>query len=338
MSPRPWALPAAAIGIALVGREVLRRVRRADLRGQVVLITGSSRGLGLAMAREFARKGCRIVLCARDTQELERARRDVERFGAEVEAVECDVTDRDQVARLVEQATARFGHVDVLVNNAGLISVGPLATQTLEDFERAMGLMFWSGLYTTYAVLPQMLARHSGRIVNITSIGGKLSVPHLLAYSAAKFAAVGLSEGLRAELGADGIQVTTVVPGLMRTGSHLNAEFKGQNTREFLWFSLGASLPFTSISAEAAARQIVAAVARGDAEVILSWQAQLAARVHGLFPGLTSDVLGLVNRVLPGPAGIGSERVKGHASRTPITDSFLEVLGQNAARNLNQLG
>jgi short-subunit dehydrogenase len=248
------------------------------------------------------------------------------------------VTERGEVQRLVQEATARFGRIDVLVNNAGLISVGPLATQTLEDFERSMQLMFWGGVYATYAVLPQMRARHAGRIVNITSIGGKLSVPHLLPYSAAKFAAVGLSEGLHAELARDGIQVTTVVPGLMRTGSHLNAEFKGQNTREFLWFSLGATLPLTSISAESAARQIVAAVARGEAEIILSWQAQLAARVHGLFPGLTTDVLGLVNGVLPGPGGIGAERATGQASRTSITDSFLEVLGQHAARDLNQLG
>jgi short-subunit dehydrogenase len=338
MSRQSWTIPAAALGLALLGREVLRRTRRIDLRGQVVLITGSSRGLGLAMAREFAREGARIVLCARDAEELDRARQDVERHGTEVAAFQCDITDRQQVQQLVDGATERFGRIDVLVNNAGIISVGPLANQTIEDFERAMQTMFWGVLYPTYAVLPQMRARHSGRIANITSIGGKLSVPHLLPYGAAKFAAVGLSEGLRAELTHDGIQVTTVVPGLMRTGSHLNAEFKGQNTREFLWFSLGASLPLTSISAEAAARQIVAGVKRGDAELILSWQAQLAARAHGLFPGLTTDVLGLVNRVLPGPGGIGTQHAKGHVSRTSMTDSFLEALGHKAARDLNQLG
>ena len=332
-----WMLPAAVVGL-FVGRELLGRLRETDLLDQVVLITGGSRGLGLAMARVFAREGCRLVLCARDAEELERARRDVEGLGAEVLTIPCDVSSRDQVERMVEQATARFGRIDILVNNAGIITVGPLETQTLEDFERAMGIMFWGALYPTLAVLPQMRARRAGRIAFITSIGGKLSVPHLLPYSAAKFAAVGLAEGLRAELARDGITVTTIAPGLMRTGSHLNAEFKGQHKKEFLWFSLGATLPVSSTSAERAARQIVTAIKRGDAELILTWQASLAAMAHGLMPGLTSDVLALVNRFLPTSGGIGSARALGHQSRTPTTNSVLEALGERAARELNQLG
>lgn len=100
-----------------------------------------------------------------------------------------------------------------------------------------------------------MRARRRGRIVNITSIGGKVGMPHLLPYTCAKFATVGLSEGLRAELGREGIRVTTIVPGLMRTGSHLKAMFRGQHEQEFTWFSLGASLPLVSMGAERAARQ-----------------------------------------------------------------------------------
>ena len=338
LSRRGWVIPTAALGLAVVGRAVLPRLRQADLRGQVALVTGSSRGLGLALARELARQGCRVVLCARRADELERARRDVEQLGAEVLAVTCDISDRQQVDRLVQQATERFGRIDVLVNNAGVITVGPLATQTIEDFEQAMAVMFWGVVYPTYAVLPQMRARRSGRIAIVTSIGGKISVPHLVPYGAAKFAAVGFSEGLRAELAREGIRVTTIVPGLMRTGSHLNAEFKGQHAKEFLWFSLGASLPVTSISAADAARQIVGAIKRGDAEVILSWQAGVLARVHGLLPGLTSDVLAVVNRILPGPGGIGSQRATGQQSRSRLTDSPLEALGQRAARDLNQLG
>jgi NAD(P)-dependent dehydrogenase (short-subunit alcohol dehydrogenase family) len=320
----------------MLGRRLLGRLRATDVSGQVVLITGSSRGLGLALAQAFARRGCRLVLCARNPEPLERARRSVEGLGAEALAVVCDVSDREQVQLLVEQATARFGRIDVLVANAGVITVGPLATQTLEDFERAMQVMFWGVVHPILAVLPQMRARRAGRIAVITSIGGKVSVPHLLPYGAAKFAAVGLAEGLRAELARDGISVTTVVPGLMRTGSHLNAEFKGQHRKEFLWFSLGAALPFSSISASAAARRIVGAVERGDAEVVLGWQAGLLARLHGLLPGLTADVLGVVNRVLPGPDGIGSARAPGHASQTPLTASPLEALGRRAARDLNQ--
>jgi len=133
--------------------------------------------------------------------------------------------------------------------------------------------------------------------------------------------------------------VTTVVPGLMRTGSHLNAEFKRQDRKEFLWFSLGATLPMSSISAADAARQIVAAIERGDAEVILTWQAKLLALVHALAPGPISDILQLVNRVLPepGPGEDALQSATGHQSQTALTQSRLEVLGHKAARDLNQL-
>ncbi len=110
-----------------------------------------------------------------------------------------------------------FGRVDIVVNNAGIIQVGPMSTTTVEDFATALDVMFWGALYPTLAVLPQMRARRSGHVVNITSIGGMVSVPHLLPYTCAKFAAVGLSEGLRTELGQEGIHVTTVVPGWRRS-------------------------------------------------------------------------------------------------------------------------
>src|SRR5947209_10503748 len=112
---------AAGAGIGLLGRELLQRMREADLRGQVALITGGSRGLGLLLAREFARAGCRLVICARDDGELARAREELEQQGATVRAVRCDVADRGQVDELVAAATRSFGRVDLLVNNAGAI-------------------------------------------------------------------------------------------------------------------------------------------------------------------------------------------------------------------------
>jgi len=328
----------ALAGLGWLGYKALQRRREEDIRGQVVLITGGSRGLGLALAREFAQAGCRLVLCARDDQELERARHDLVQRGAEVLSVPCDVADREQVHHLVEQATQRFGRVDILVNNAGIIQVGPMPA-AVEDYETALNVMFWGVLYPTLAVLPQMRARHSGRIVNITSIGGMVSVPHLLPYSCAKFAAVGLSEGLRAELGQEGIHVTTIVPGLMRTGSHLRAAFAGQQEREFTWFALGATLPLLSISAERAARQIVRATQRGEAERILSLPANLLGRVHGVCPGTTANILSAVNRVLPGPApasttpALGME-VQQHR-RSRLLDG-LTALGRAAAHRLYQ--
>jgi short-subunit dehydrogenase len=193
-------------------------------------------------------------------------------------------------------------------------------------------------LYTTLAVLPQMRERRDGRIVNISSIGGKVSVPHLLPYSASKFALVGLSEGLRSELAKDGIAVTTVCPGLMRTGSPRNATFKGQHRAEYAWFSISDALPATSMQAERAARQIIGACKRGDAEIVLSIQAQLAVKFHGLFPGLTQDMLGLFNKLLPGPGGIGRRRLTGKESTSSASPSWLTTLNEEAAARNNEIG
>ena len=313
-----------------------RRRSSFSLNGKVVFITGGSRGLGLAMAEEFARRGAQIAICARDAEELERARECIEReTGATVKTFVCDVSDREQVERTVQNVHNHLGGIDVLVNNAGIIAVGPVENQNLGDFEEAMKVNFWSQVYATLAVLPEMRRRGESRIVNITSIGGKVSVPHLLPYSCSKFASVAFSEGLRSELGKTGVKVVTVVPGLMRTGSHINAEFKGKHSQEFTWFSLSGTNPMSSISVSRAAKQIVDATVTGRAELIISWQAELLARFHGLAPGLTTEILGLVNRTLPS-AGESDERRKGKDSHNALTKSPLTALGEMAARRYNQ--
>ncbi len=330
-----WA--AAGLGGFLAARALWKNRHLYDWRGKKALITGGSRGLGLVLARELAQEGAQLAICARDPEELARAGRDLSERGATVVPVTCDVTDQAQVNAMVEEVQTRLGPVDVLINNAGIIDVGPIEVMTLADYQRAMAAHFWAPLYTILAVLPEMRRRHQGRIVNISSIGGKISVPHLVPYNASKFALVGLSEGLRVELRKDGISVTTVCPGLMRTGSPINADFKSQHRAEYLWFSLSDSVPFFSMNAERAARQILAACQRGEAEIVLSLPAKIAVVFHGIFPGLTADLLSWVNVLLPGPGGIGSQRAKGKDSSSAWSPSWLTRLTDEAARRNNEL-
>lgn len=304
-----------------------------------MLITGGSRGLGYALAQQLADAGVRLAVCARSAQELAVASAELRQRGADVLTMTCDVSDREQVQRMVEQATVHFGRIDVVINNAGIITGGPLASQTLEDFEQTMAINFWGSVYTTLAVLPQMRERRQGHIVNITSIGGKVSVPHLLSYSSAKFALVGFSEGLTAEVAKDGIVVTTVAPGLMRTGSYLNAIIKGDHQKEFTLFSLIDSLPLSSMSVESAARDIVRALQRGSIEVTLSPQAQIFALLHGIAPSLTINMLRLATRFLPDPRGLIAQTPRlGRDAQTRLSRSWLTRLNQRAAERYNQLG
>src|SRR5215217_372286 len=328
----------AALGAGtFVLKSAVSRLLEYDLKDKTVLITGGSRGLGLVMAREFAREGSRLVLCARDEQELDQARLDLEKLGAEVMVVSCDITNQRDVKAMIAAVYPRFGAVDVLVNNAGVIQVGPLEVMTHEDFELAMQAHFWGPLNTIMAVLPSMREKRTGRIVNISSIGGKVSVPHLIPYSASKFALVGLSKGLRAELMKDGIKVTTVCPGLMRTGSPRNADFKGKHQFEYAWFSISDALPLLTVSAENAARQIVSACKQGRAELVISIPAKVAVKFDALFPELSSQMLALTNQFLPGPGGVGTQRMKGRDSTSSWSPSWLTTLNEEAALRNNEV-
>ncbi len=265
----------------------------------VAVVTGASRGLGFLLARELGRRGHDLVICARSAEGLAAARPDLEATGAAVDTVQCDVSVADDVARLVDTAQQRHGRIDVLVNNAGAIQVGPVGAMRAKEFADALGVMLWGVVHPTLAVLPLLRKQGAGRIVNITSIGGKIPAPHLLPYTTAKFAAVGFSEGLRAELAKDGISVTTAVPGLMRTGSPRNALFSGDRTAEYRWFTLGDSIPLVSMDAERAARRIVDAALRGRPEIILTPAAKLAVRMHGMAPGVITRAAAVVDRLLP---------------------------------------
>jgi NAD(P)-dependent dehydrogenase (short-subunit alcohol dehydrogenase family) len=326
-----------AAGVSLLALRRLRSEYGYSLQGRSVLITGGSRGLGLALARQMAAEGARLAICGRDAESLDRAAESLSRTGAEVLAFSADVTDVASVDDMIEAIRRRYGRVDVLVNNAGVIEVGPAETMSLVDYEEAMATNFWGMLYPTLAVLRDMRARRSGRIVNITSIGGKLGIPHLLPYSASKFAAVGFSQGLRAEVAGDGIKVVTVCPGLMRTGSPRNAIFRGQHRSEYAWFSISDALPGLSISADRAARRIVAACRRGDAEVLFPIPARVASVVNAVAPGLTAGVLATVGRLLPSADGAESGRRKGAESQSRLSPSWLSRLGDRAARKYNQI-
>src|SRR3977135_2704493 len=194
--PRPHPMKRGvllALGLGLLAQRAWHRSRQHwDLQGRNVLVTGGSRGLGLVIARQLALAGARVAICARDEETLERARAELATYGGRVLAVKCDVTRRDEVEQMVARVADELGPIDALINNAGTITVGPVDTMDVEDFQAAMDVTFWAPLHVILAVLPDMRRRRAGRIVNVASIGGKISVPHLLPYSPSKVARVRL--------------------------------------------------------------------------------------------------------------------------------------------------
>jgi NAD(P)-dependent dehydrogenase (short-subunit alcohol dehydrogenase family) len=332
------AAGALTIGAALISRG-LRASRSLDFRGCSAVITGGSRGLGLLIARELGRQGARITVAARDGDELARARQDLAERGIDATTVVCDVTDQDEARTLIEGVVTRTGGIDVLVNNAGVIKVGPLEHMQREDFEEAMDVHFWGPLQTMTAAIPIMRRQRAGRIVNVSSIGGRIGVPHLAPYCASKFALAGLSDSMRAEIAKDGIFVTTVCPGMMRTGSPFNAWFKGRHRDEFAWFAISDSLPIASIDGRRAALQIVDACRHGDAELVISWPAKLAVIANALMPEGVALAMDLANRLLlPSPTGESGDKARsGWQSLSDRAPSKLTALTERAARENNEL-
>jgi NAD(P)-dependent dehydrogenase (short-subunit alcohol dehydrogenase family) len=322
-----------------------------DLNGKTVLVTGASRGLGLVLAREFTSRGAKVAMAAREPESLQRAVLDVQRFGPNVLGVDLDIAFREEADAAVEKIENTLGPIDVLVNNAGTICVGPFEEMTTDDFRDSINTHFWGPYFCSMAIIPGMRRRRRGRIVNISSIGGRLSVPHLLPYSVGKFALTGFSQGLRSALLQNGIYVTTVWPGLMRTGSPRNALFKGDNQKEYAWFSISDALPVISMNADRAARRIVDASVRGDAEIVLSLPAKIGVAFNSLCPELTADLFAAANRLLPaaptGRAGrdtasesaneVGSAAKTGRECASSISPSWLTTLNERAAKANNEM-
>lgn len=265
----------------------------------------------------------------------------------------CDVSDPQAVQAMITQVEEDHGPIEVAVHVAGIIQVGPWSALTRGHFDQAVDVMLWGPINLALAVVPRMTARGSGRFAVVSSVGGGVSVPHLLPYSTAKFAAVGFTEGLRAELSGTGVTATTVMPGLMRTGSHLNAQFVGDATADYSWFAAAASAPLLSMNAERAARRIVSGVLAGAPHVVLTPVAKVGLRVHGVAPSTTVRLLGLISRILPkdtradesalsrgranGSAALATSAhsVPGHQARAKLASSLvnrLTTLGDRAAQ------
>ena len=327
------ALPTLTLAMA----SLLRRSEPYRWAGRVVAVTGGSRGLGLVLARAFSAHGARVVLIARDAAELARAKGSFPPT-APVLTVPCDVRDPHATRAAVEEIVAAWGGIDVLVNNAGVIVSAPFVETNDDDFRALLDVHLWGTLYMSRAALPHLTRRHGARIVNIASIGGRIPVPHLSAYCASKFAQAGLSSVMAEELRGSNVRVVTVYPGLMRTGSHVNAQFKGDLRTEFAVFAAAGTTPGVSMGAERAARAIVRATERGRPEVVLPFAVRQIARLAALVPGAAQRVLAGVNGLLPqgDPARAGLSRVRGLDIGLPAPVRATAALGERAADRNNQ--
>ncbi len=268
---------------------------------KVALITGGSRGLGLALAKRLLTEGAYVSLLARDQGELEQAKILLSQFTSEdrIHIIQTDITDQEQLVEAFRQTVQLWGRIDLLINNAGAIIVGPFESMTLADFEAQMKLHVYANIQATKEILPIFRRKGGGRIINICSMGGKVAVPHMLPYDTSKFALAGFSQGITAELSRENISVTTVYPALIRTGSPIQAVFKGNAEKEFSWFANADVFPGLSTNAHVIADKIIEASRLRQAELIPSFIGKARGFVILIFPELMLSALGFLNRLMP---------------------------------------
>ncbi len=316
---------------------VLQNTVTESFRGQSAFITGGSRGLGLELATQLLKEGAHVTIMSRDESELTRAKVYLESLNAgRVHTFQGDVTNPVALREGLTQAHKTFGRLDLLINNAGTITVGPWETMTTEDFEAQMRLHLYAPINALRIALPYLRERESGkRVVNICSMGGRAAVPHMVPYDTSKFALSGFSQGVAAELADEGISVTTVYPTLMRTGSPIQAVFKGDHNKEFAWFQTGDVMPFFSSSAESSARQILQAARERRWEFTPSILGQSRTLVAAIFPELMGQAMILMNRALP--KGKSRQHRTGHQSRGLFDRLWFTKLFANRARRVERM-
>jgi NAD(P)-dependent dehydrogenase (short-subunit alcohol dehydrogenase family) len=242
--------------------------------------------------------------------------------------------DDRSTLELFELVTRELGPIDIVVANAATLLVAPIETLTQTEFEDAMLDVFGTAARAALIALPSMQARREGTLVFITSIGARFGVPHLAPYSAAKFAEAGFAEAVGAEVAKDGVNVLTVFPGLMRTGSWIHGSFRGMPERELGWFGVGAITPLLSIDADTAAKRIVRAIIDRKRRLTFTPAARLAIAVHDYLPGLWALASAIIGRLLPRAPLNGEpvEQRRGGELLEQPSSWLLRAIGARSAR------
>jgi short-subunit dehydrogenase len=246
-----------------------------DFKNEVVLITGVSSGIGQRLATDLARLGAKVIGCGRSQERLQETLLEMRRMSPSSNVHVCDVSDHEQVKVMVRKVLSDFGKIDILINNAGFGGYQSLADAPLDSIEAMVRTNFMGAVYCIKEVLPSMMERRAGHIVNISSVAGKIGTPNMASYCATKFALIGLSESLYHELKPLGVHVSVVCPGPVRTKFRLLFDDLAPKAAGFL-----------VLKAEAVSSAVIRAIQRKKFEIIIPFWLALACLFKRLMPNL----------------------------------------------------
>jgi short-subunit dehydrogenase len=246
-----------------------------DFRDRVVFITGASNGIGKQLAIDLAARGAIVVGCGRSRERLIETLKEARKASPKSLMIACDIGDAEQVHGMMTKVRADFGAIDILINNAGIGMRQPFVDTPVETIEAIMRTNYLGAMYCTHEVLPAMIARGSGHIVNISSGAGKIGTLNMAAYCASKFAMNGWSESLYHELKPLGVNVSVICPGPVTTD--FNREFRDREPK---------SPPALFVGAAKVSRQVIRAIEKNRFEVVMPHWLALMCALKGLAPSL----------------------------------------------------
>lgn len=292
----------AGIRERMANGDMILRPLRSFFRGRTMLVTGASSGIGYDVAQVLGGLGVRAALMARRQAPLEELVSEIRNQGGDGLAIVADVTKREQVMEGVERALNEFGHLDILVNSAGILQPTAIEKMDPRDLQRMFDVNVLGTLHAIQAVLPSMRQAGSGAIVNVGSLAGRRGMPPLGGYSATKFALVGLTEALRVELFGTGVHVALVMPAVVDTPM-IRAE--AHIEREYHLSEMIPPMPVRWVT-----WAVIAAVTLRLTEVDVPPGAAVAEKLAALFPGVTDAALALGNRIWDWAANKGQQVAK----------------------------
>lgn len=255
------------------------------MKNKVVIITGASSGIGKACAKEFANKGCKLAIAARNKPRLEELANQIDSSGERVLAVQTDITDENACRRLIEQTERKFGAIDVLINNAGISMRASFSEVKTDVLKQLMDVNFWGAVYCTKYAMPHLL-KSKGSVVGVSSIAGKKGLPGRVGYSSSKFALEGMLESLRVEYLKRNLHVLTVCPGFTESDIRNKAlTHDGNHQKE------SPRDEKSMMTAEVVASQIFKAVAKRKREIILGRDGKLTVFLNKFIPALLDKMV-----------------------------------------------
>jgi len=283
-----------------------RKKRQFTYQGKVVLVTGGARGLGYIMARQLVEEGAKVIICARDADQLDKAYVLLRNHGEVTYPYVCDITEKENIVQLAYFIKKRFGRLDVLINNTGTITINPIEQLPLNNYKKFIESHLWGPMQLVRVLIPLLSKSREAKIVNIFSVGGKISLAKSQPYDVNEIVHAVFYDNISRVITGKNIKLTAIYPEFKDQDLPVNLKLKGHSEQELAWSKFNESRPLISLYAENVGKQILKTAQIGKKTLTLPFPRELARIVNNINTELNLTLCQLVDHLVPHDSGSSS--------------------------------